>query len=432
MDSDQPQRSSLKQVALLQGHSDRAWSVAWHPTQPILASSSTDKQIRLYRFDPPSSSSPPTLSDPAVPRTFVFNYLDSIPTGHTRTVRAINWNPTGHLLASGSFDSTVSIWSSTHSFLDPVPSSSSRWESELEAEHERDQDEARDWECTLSLEGHESEIKGVAWNRNGKLLATSSRDKSVWIWEIMTDADTEADEAGYEVLSVLMEHEADVKSVCWSPVEDLLCSTSYDNHIQLYAEDATAEGDFTLIHRLSGHTSTVWDASFSACGEFIASCSDDLSIRIWHREKIASGGVEGRDGGRTGGWRIGRSERERWRCVRVLEGFHTRTIYSIDWTSFEDIKGDEGEPLGYIATGGGDGKINIFEIHRGIAVSGLDSSSPTPEVHLVAQQKRAHGVSDINAVRWCKIARDTDSRADARRLLASAGDDGTTRIWCLG
>ncbi|EGG08658.1 uncharacterized protein MELLADRAFT_84678 [Melampsora larici-populina 98AG31] len=455
MELDQTQSSSLQQVAVLQGHSDRAWSVSWHPSKPILASSSTDKQIKLYKYQICSTQRPlnliPEETKPIKKTSFRFDYLDSIPTGHTRTVRSIQWNPSGNMLASGSFDSTVSIWSNTHPLTKPdLTTHQDRWESEIEAEETQNlesQNDTTDWECMMSLEGHESEIKGVAWNRNGKLMATCSRDKSVWVWEILTDSEVNegivTDDGGYEVLSVLMEHEADVKSVCWSPKEDLLCSTSYDNHLHLYSEDVSSDGDFTLIHKLIGHTSTVWDASFSACGEFISSCSDDLSIRIWSREKVLKGGIEGRDGGLNGGWRIGRSERERWSCVYVLEGFHKRTIYSIDWTFWgnveDQIKGNEGEHLGYIATGAGDGKINIFTIHRGTSVSGLDSTNPKPEIDLLIQQKNAHGVTDINSVRWCKIQDSTNSnstnnpnwRSEAKQLLASVGDDGMTKVWSL-
>lgn len=77
-------------------------------------------------------------------------------------MRGISWNPNGKLLASTSFDGTTGIWEKegdSMSYINQV------------------------YECIATLEGHENEVKAVSWSASGTLLATSSRDKSVWIWE---------------------------------------------------------------------------------------------------------------------------------------------------------------------------------------------------------------------------------------------------------
>jgi WD40 repeat protein len=86
------------------------------------------------------------------------------------------------MMASGSFDSTVTIY---------APSDANQ----------------HAYEQVAVLEGHQNEVKSVAWSCSSPpLLATCSRDKSVWIWEMDDDED-------FQCLAVLQEHSQDVKMV---------------------------------------------------------------------------------------------------------------------------------------------------------------------------------------------------------------------------
>ncbi|KAJ3754716.1 WD40-repeat-containing domain protein [Lentinula raphanica] len=226
----------------------------------------------------------------------------TIPTGHLKTVRAVAWSPSGQTLATASFDSNIGIW-----------------EQELD-----DDGNPGEWECASLLEGHETECT---------LLASCSRDKTIWVWEVQPDLD-------FERMGVLMVHTQDVKCVAWHPTEevDILASGSYDDTIKLYVDDP--QDDWYCCATLTGHESTVWSLSWSPNGKYLASTSDDKTVRIWRR--------------------VGEHA---FKCVLVLEG-HERSVYShtkfmISILSF----GVRGRLRRHVRTSGDDGMIRKFHTH---------------------------------------------------------------------
>ena len=268
---------------------------------------------------------------------------------------------------------------------------------DMNMEEEEDSDE---WRFAIVLDGHESEVKSVAWSTGGNLLATCSRDKSVWIWEEVGDDD-------YETVAVLQEHEGDVKCVAWHPEEELLASGSYDDDIRLWREDVD---DWGCVAILRGHESTVWAVEWEGNQPVdheppsvdnprprLASCSDDLTIRIWRRvpkEKgpqqsnlsiIKSGSIE-----------------EEWVEDSRLPQIHVRAIYSIAWS----------KKTGRLVSVGGDGKVVVYGQDEGGTWS------------VLAQVHGAHDVSEVNHVCWAHLSPDEE-------IIVSTGEDGAVKTWSV-
>jgi len=194
------------------------------------------------------------------------------------------------------------------------------------------------------LEGHENELKCVSWDSAGLLLATCSRDKTVWIWEMEGDNE-------FECVSVCTGHTQDVKTVKWHPHKELLFSTSYDDTIKIWKEE---EDDWYCFQTLTEHTRTVWDLAFNSSGTKMVSVSGDKKIIIWELNNNSE-----------------------WKILQTLENCHEREIYTVDW-SYNNI----------IATGSGDDSIKLWKMNE-----------ETQKFELLQTILKAHN-NDINCVSW--------------------------------
>lgn len=366
----------------------RAWLTAPHPTQPLVATCSSDKTVRIYSLK-------------------TFTHLSTISGGHKRSIRTCAWKPNlkgESVIATGSFDASVGIWR--------------RWDNDMALRIEgarmaikdeglnmngganEEEEEEDEWRFAIVLDGHESEVKSVAWSTGGNFLATCSRDKSLWIWEEIGDDD-------YETIAVLQEHEGDVKCVAWHPEEELLASGSYDDDIRLWKEDVD---DWGCVSILRGHESTVWAVEWEPVkvadsetdgeenpGPRLASCSDDQTMRIWRRVPKEKGPPQSKLSIIRSG-----SNEEEWVEDCRLPQVHVRPIYSIAWS----------KKTGLLASAGGDGKIVVYkEQERGAWT-------------VFAQVEEAHDVSEVNHVCWAR-------KSEEEEVIVSTGEDGAVKVWTI-
>ncbi|MBD2679245.1 MULTISPECIES: AAA-like domain-containing protein [Nostoc] len=122
----------------------------------------------------------------------------------------------------------------------------------------------RNGQLLKTLKGHIGEVWGIDISRDSQLIASASWDKTVKLWR-----------RDGTLLTNFTKHNNRVNNVAISPDRQIIASVSADRTIKLWQPNGT------VIRTLQGHSDEVWGIAFSPDGQTLASGSWDGSIKLW-------------------------------------------------------------------------------------------------------------------------------------------------------
>ncbi|MBC8232315.1 hypothetical protein H8E77_22440 [bacterium] len=331
-------------IRTLKGHEHWVWCLALTPDGKMLAGGSYDRTVRLW-----------SLPDGKLIRTL---------TGHREPIWCLSITPDGKTLASGSLDKTVRLWS--------LP----------------------DGELIRTLEGHTKGVWCLSITPDGKILASGSYDKTVRLWSLPDG----------EFIKTLEGHTNAIKCLALTPDGRLLASGGFDRTVRLWR---LPDGEH--IRTLTGHRESIWCLALTPDGRILASGSYDNTVRLW---RLPDG-----------------------EHIRTLEG-HKDGVWCLALTPDGRI----------LASGGYDNTVRLWSLPDGEHIRTLEGHSApiwclsiTPDGRLLASGGKDNTVRlwrlpDGEHIRTPEGHRDFVvclAITSDGKILASGSEDRTVRLWKL-
>jgi WD40 repeat protein len=213
--------------AVLEGHTEAIYGIAFSPNGDLLASGSRDNSVRVW--------------DIKTGKELFFSME------HNREVNSVAFSTDGATLASGGADGKIRLWD--------VESSQAK----------------------TVLDAHPSQVECLAFSSDGKLLASAGQyDTAIRLWDTQTWQPKiilrgHVDSGGYGVFSLAFNDQG-----------TLLASGGGDKSIRLWDVDPNSQSFGEELVALQRHSDWVDSLVFSPDGTVLISASwRDGTIRIW-------------------------------------------------------------------------------------------------------------------------------------------------------
>ncbi|KAJ2722768.1 Elongator subunit elp2 [Coemansia sp. Benny D115] len=254
------------------------------------------------------------------------------------------------------------------------------------------------WPEADKLYAHAFEVHAVAASADGALVATacratSDRHAAVRLYTVKSDAP-------WPLPAALPAHSLTVTRMRFSPDGQMLLTASRDRSWALFhlhrsssqpASEVSAVSFDLAMHRKRAHARIVWDAAWAPGGGFFATASRDRTVKLWRTADLAA--------------------------APVVLAF-PESVTAVDFVPV--VLHD---PSRYVlAAALESGRIFVLTAQAdSFAADGMVPTAWTPAELPVS----CSHVASVNRLAWRPYA---ENKQGSQWLLASASDDGTTRI----